>query len=421
MSRKIKVLHLSGTTIGGAFSSAQRLHKALNQDNRFISKHLIFSGDLTEDNKTQIWGKNGVRKIYAFVLHALDKFDFLRFEASKKMRFRYSHAKFGMDISNHPWVEEADIIHFHWIHKGFLSFKSMESLLNLNKKYFWTLHDLWAVTGGCYYNWDCDNYINGCGNCYYLKNPNPTDLSKSVFKAKDELWGSGNIKFIAPSKWIMNSALKSPIIKVSSTIQNIANTINTEFFVPLEDKLRYSLRENYGFGKNDFVILFSAAILTNLAKGFHLFIELAKLILGRTAASVRFLILGDSKGNDYDLEFSKFVGFVSDPNKIRDSYQLSDLYVITSTQDNFPNTIMESLSCGTPVVGFKIGGVQEMIDDNLNGFVGLPDNLEDLSDRIVDYINVGDKDGFSRNAREKAMATFDAKVVVNKHFEFYQK
>ena len=421
MSRKIKVLHLSGTTIGGAFSSAQRLHKALSNDERFNSKHLIFTGEIIEDSNTQIWSRNIIKKIYAFALHALDKLDFLRFEASKKMRFRYSHANAGIDISDHPWVQDADIIHFHWIHKGFLSFKSMESLLKLNKKFYWTLHDLWAVTGGCYYNWDCDNYINGCGNCYYLKNPNTNDLSKSVFRKKDELWGRGNIKFIAPSKWIMNSAVKSPIIKTDDTIQNIAYTIDSKFFIPLDHEVRRNIRLKYGFNDSDFVILFSAAILTNPAKGFHFFLDLAKLILSKTGARIKFLILGDQKGNEYDLEDSKFIGFVSDPNKIRDSYQVSDLYIITSTQDNFPNTIMESLSCGTPVVGFKIGGVQEMIDDNINGFVGHADNLEQLSNRIVDYIDNGNKEEFSKNARNKAMKCFDADVVVNKHFEYYQK
>ncbi len=84
MSRKIKVLHLSGTTIGGAFSSAQRLHKALSNDKRFNSKHLIFTGEIIEDSNTQIWSRNIIKKIYAFALHALDKLDFLRFEASKK-------------------------------------------------------------------------------------------------------------------------------------------------------------------------------------------------------------------------------------------------------------------------------------------------------------------------------------------------
>ncbi len=421
MSNKIRVLHLSGTTIGGAFSSAQRLHNALNGDNRFISKHLIFTGEINEDEFTKIWGRSFVKKIFAFALHALDKLDFTRFEASKKMRFRYSHAKVGMDISKHPWVKEADIIHFHWIHKGFLSFTSLEALLKEKKKFFWTLHDLWAITGGCYYNWDCENYINGCGNCYYLKNPNSNDLSVSVFQKKMDLWGKGNIKFIAPSKWIMNSALKSPIIEDPQGIQNIPYTIDSKFFKPLTTDNRKTIRQDYHFTDDDFVILFSAAILTNPAKGFHLFLELAKLILGKTTSCVKFLILGDPKGNEYNLDHSHFVGFVSDLDKIRESYQIADLYAITSTQDNFPNTIMESLSCGTPVAGFKIGGVQEMIDDGENGFVDLPDNLNQLASRIAEFIEIGDKISYSKNARQKALSCFDAEVVVGKHFEYYQK
>jgi glycosyltransferase involved in cell wall biosynthesis len=82
---------------------------------------------------------------------------------------------------------------------------------------------------------------------------------------------------------------------------------------------------------------------------------------------------------------------------------------------------MESLSCGTPVAGFKIGGVQEMIDDGQNGFVGLPDNLEQLAVRIADFIESGNRISYSRNARNKALTCFDANVVVGQHFDYYQK
>ena len=49
-------------------------------------------------------------------------------------------------------LKEADIINLHWINGGFLSLKSLEKLSELNKPVVWTLHDMWAFTGGCHYN-----------------------------------------------------------------------------------------------------------------------------------------------------------------------------------------------------------------------------------------------------------------------------
>ena len=50
-------------------------------------------------------------------------------------------------------------------------------------------------------------------------------------------------------------------------------------------------------------------------------------------------------------------------------YSLADIYVIPSIQDNLPNTVIESLSCGTPVIGFDVGGINDLIRDGINGYI----------------------------------------------------
>ena len=59
------------------------------------------------------------------------------------------------------------------------------------------------------------------------------------------------------------------------------------------------------------------------------------------------------------------------------AYSCADLFVIPSLEDNLPNTIMESMACGTPCVGFEIGGIPEMIDHRVNGYVA---NYKDAGD-----------------------------------------
>ncbi|NJO01176.1 MAG: hypothetical protein HC880_05265, partial [Bacteroidia bacterium] len=102
---------------------------------------------------------------------------FLPYEANKSFRFAFSPAVAGTDISRHPLVQEADILHLHWITFGYLSVHSLDKLMQLNKPIVWTLHDMWAFTGGCHHARHCDHYQNQCGYCFYLKKPAEKDLS----------------------------------------------------------------------------------------------------------------------------------------------------------------------------------------------------------------------------------------------------
>lgn len=92
-------------------------------------------------------GQYLVKEKLAFGLHALEKLDFLRFEANKIIRFAFSHGKTGINISNWQAVHDADVIHLHWINKGFVSLNGLGDLMGLGKKIVWTCHDMWPFTG----------------------------------------------------------------------------------------------------------------------------------------------------------------------------------------------------------------------------------------------------------------------------------
>lgn len=422
--KKLKVLHINASSEGGASVVAQRLNEALNESDLVSSKHLVFSGK-SYSGKSK-WGYTLLsntpwKRFTAFLRHALDKLDFLRFEADKSIRFQFSHASMGMDISKHPLVQEADIIHLHWVHKGFQSFATLEKLLALPKKFVWTCHDLWPVTGGCYYNWGCTNHETGCGNCKYLKKPAADDLSAELIQRKIHLWGNNQIRWITPSRWLAEQGKNSLVMRNNKPFEVIPNPIDTGAFHPLTEEERAALRSKYGLNPNLPVLLFSAAFLGNPAKGFSHFINFCSS-LHQSGVAFHALILGDNKGQELQLDFP-FIhwGYVSDADNIKHAFILSDLYVITSVQDNLPTTIMESLSLGTPVAGFKVGGIPELVDEGLNGFLAESGDTAGLAEKAALFFqDKAKREAYRSSARNKAVTTYDTAVIAAKFAAVYQ-
>jgi len=419
---KIKVLHINASSEGGASVVAQRLNEGLSLYSSDIeSRHLVFSGkpSVSSQNPYRLLANNGLKRLYALWNHAVDKFDFLKYEASKSVRFQFSHASIGMDIVDHEWVKWADVIHFHWVHKGFQSFKTLERLLKLpGKKFVWTCHDLWPVTGGCYYTWGCENHRINCGNCKYLKKSNDNDLSSRLLLRKIEMWGHKEIRFITPSNWLAEQANISAVMKSNPPMTVIPNPIDTKKFDPLNADRLSTLKSDNGFIKP--VLLFSAAYLQNPAKGFSYFIELCHLLFDK-GLDFEVLILGDNKNEPlgpYPFKLTHW-GYVTDAQKVKLAFQLSDLYVITSVQDNLPTTIIESLSMGTPVAGFKVGGIPEMVDDQINGFLVDSGDVIGLAHKVGDFLKNNRAD-FRNQARLKALNTYDTKVIVQQITKVYK-
>lgn len=244
-SGPLRILHLNASSSGGAFVAAQRLNDALNGLEGVSSEHWVFDG---AEGDFHVWANSWFKKKWAFGLHALEKLDFLRFEANKSIRFAFSHGKTGINVSHWQAVQDADIIHLHWINKGFVSLKGLENLLTLGKKIVWTCHDMWPFTGGCYHPRGCDHFTRECGNCQYLKRQSQTDLSNQVFLAKKRIFSNagGRIQFVTPSEWLKNQAEESGIIKDLIAINDapalpeikvIPNPIDTDYFEPLDLKL----------------------------------------------------------------------------------------------------------------------------------------------------------------------------------------
>jgi len=157
-----------------------------------------------------------------------------------------------------------DVVNLHWIGDGFVA---AEALSEFNKPIVWTLHDMSAFTGGCYYSQECDRYTKSCGNCPLLGHNKSWDLSRWVWQRKAKPWQNLKLTVLTPSKWLADSAKSSSLLK-NSDIRVIPNGLDTGTYKPCD---RQTARNILNLPQDRQLILFGTLSSTsNKRKGFPL-------------------------------------------------------------------------------------------------------------------------------------------------------
>ncbi len=418
---------------GGAAIAASRLNKSLN--NNGLSSNMLVQDKKGNLPNIESIAQNWFQKKLALLRFAHDRYQFAFYEKNREVRFIFSQAKIGVDIHNHSLIQHGDIIHLHWINFGFLSLNSLEKLFKTNKPIVWTLHDMWAFTGGCHYARECTNYERNCGNCIqFLKNPSENDLSHQVWERKKEIFSNTNLTIVTCSEWLAQKALESSLLK-DKTIISIPNPIDTEVFRPIEKSLA---RDYFKLSPNKKYILFGAVKISDERKGFAYFAEALSMfdvrcsmfgfeeqrtsnIKNRTS-NIEILIFGQAQASDFEgLPFKvNILGKLSDLETIATAYSAATVFVSPSIEDNLPNTIMESMACGTPVVGFDVGGIPEMIDHKKCGYLANYKSAEDLAKGIFWTLFEADYQAITNNSRQKVLDNYAENVVAEKYKRVYE-
>lgn len=401
--------------IGGAAIAANRLMEALK-------KHGVRARMLVRDKQTDRLTvtsvKSNWRLPFAFLWERVVIFVSNMF--SKKNLFQVDIANTGTDVTKLMEFERADVVHLHWVNQGFLSLKSIEKVLQSGKKVVVTMHDQWYFTGICHYSGDCEKYKTECCDCELMNSKWLGDWSKRVFDKKKALYSNANITFVGCSKWIADLACQSKLTEGQKVV-NIPNAIDTSFFRP---QYKTQARQQFGLPLDKKLLLFGSQRITDERKGFSLLVEALNIIKKKypeVARDVELVVVGgESEKVKAAVPFNVFtVSYVKEPEKMVALYNAIDLYVTPSLQDNLPNTIVESMACGIPCVGFNVGGIPEMIDHKENGYVAEYKNAADFAEGIV-WTLTGNYAELSRNARVKAVDTYGEEAVANKYMEVYE-
>ena len=340
---------------------------------------------------------------------------FLCNHLNRKNLFAVSIANTGTDLLGHPLVEEADIIHLHWINQGFLSLKDIEELVKLNKPIVWTMHDMWPCTGICHHARDCEKFQMICESCFFLKSKGK-DLSTSVFDKKLSLYKEANITFVGCSRWLSGRAKKSYLLR-DKTVLSIPNPINTEVYHPMDQDMT---RELLGLPSGKRLLLFGALNVTDKRKGIDYLIEALRKIEKQDMELVVFGQVKDDIRGLFPVPIHS-MGYLSDESKIVALYNAVDMFITSSLEENLPNTIMESMACGTPCVGFEIGGIPEMIDHKINGYVANYKDASDLANGIRWVLEHEDQQALSDACVKKVQENYTEEVVAKQYMALYKR
>jgi glycosyltransferase involved in cell wall biosynthesis len=419
---KILLLNTDDFT-GGAAIACRRLLKALRTHTDVNAQMLVQESKSGQEGVVQL-NNSWYSKKKAFLRFVAERLYFFFFEKSKGIRFLFNPAKFGMDITDSQIVKESEIIHLHWINFGFLSIASLQKIFKTQKPVVWTLHDMWAFTGGCHHSGECGNYQKSCGNCEkFLKNPANNDLSNQIWQEKANAFEGANLTVITCSQWLGNRAKQSSLFK-NIRVESIPNPIDIDIFYPID---KTKARQRFRISEDKKYILFAAMRIDAVGKGFAYFAEAMTVISNqlsvnqKDSSEIEIIVFGQAEASDFvSLPFKvNILGRLSDLSTIAHAYSAASVFVIPSLEENLPNTIMESMACGTPVVGFEVGGIPEMIDHKLNGYLAKYKSAEDLANGIYWVLYQSDYQSLCHNSRIKVVENYSEKVVAEKYRKVY--
>ena len=416
----LKVLIINKSeNIGGAAVASLRLYNALKRSNVDV-KIMVQDKPKGIDSQAIVIANTYYKEKMSFVRFVRERLFFLRHEKNKSLRYAFSPTNVGVDISTHPAVIEADIIHLNWINQGFLSLASIEKLFALGKPIVWTLHDMWTFTGGCHYAGYCHGFLENCGNCPMLKTAARNDISSAQFFSKMNMYKRRKLSIVTCSNWLKSLASESSLLR-DKNIKSIPNPLDTDIFRPLD---KAACRISESLPPNKKLILFGAANINDSRKGMNYLVDALSHFNQRYpdyASQVELVFFGKVKAETLsELAFpSHQLNYISDPERLVSIYNAADVFILPSLQDNLPNTVAEAMGCGVPVVAFKTGGVPEMIDHLKNGYLAEAKNSADLADGIYQVLFGNNDIAFAENARKKALNSYSEQVVVGEYLKVY--
>ncbi|MBJ6724074.1 glycosyltransferase family 4 protein [Geomesophilobacter sediminis] len=315
-------------------------------------------------------------------------------------------------------VEEInpDIIHLHWIAGGFLQ---LETLRRLRKPLVWTLHDSWAFTGGCHVPFECTSYREKCGKCPILGSSREVDLSRRVWARKERALHDLPINVVAPSRWMASCAEASSLFR-EKRIVTLPNGVDEQLFRPIA---KDAAREMLSLPQGQKLICFGAMSARDRNKGFHLLASALRELAARWGGDAQLVVFGSLDRVDaVDLGIrTTYRGRIDDDSELALLYAAADVFVLPSLMENLPYAVMEAMACGTPCVAFDQGGVPDLIEPEINGYLARCYEPEDLAKGIAWVLEDNERHrGLSQRARKKVEDEFALSVVAGRYLQLYE-
>ena len=295
---------------------------------------------------------------------------------------------------------DPDVVHIHELHAYFVNIKQLLDYLAKKKiKVIHTLHCEFSYTGKCGHSVECERWKSECGHCPHLKDYPATlffDHTRHMIKVKRNCFAAiDDLIITTPSQWLADRAKES--FFRDREIKVIHNGIDTSVFYPRNTD---ELRKKHRIDPAEKIVLAVAPDLMSENKGGKYVLALAERL-----KEVRFILIGANE-KPYEWENVISLGPIYDKDLLAQYYTLADVFVICSKRENYPTTCMEAVCCGTPVVGFDVGGIREATPGKLGQFVpyGQVEELKAVIEPVISFDYRSVKSLFEE-ARQKSSIT----------------
>lgn len=406
----MRVVHVSYSLEGGAGRSALRLHQNLSD---LGAESFIFAFDHGTTSPPTV--QPG--PLERFLAHYMKNID--------KLPNKLPGNRVTVNWSNN-WAPnftlrtiselKPDIVHLHFVGAGTFPINEFKSI---RCPIVWTLHDMWAFTGGCHYSGACERFREKCGRCPYLASISDEDLSRTNWTRKKNAWTDVKLNLVSPSNWLADEARRSSLMS-DQTVQVIPYGIDLKCFSPMD---RRDARKTFGVSNDKFVIAFGAALLTDSRKGLDLLWEALQKFNERIGVgNCELLVFGSGEWNPSESSIPiRNAGMIDDDRRLALLYSAADVFCAPSREENLANTALESLACGTPVMAFGIGGFPDIIDHRRTGYLASPFEASSLVDGLEFlYSNRLTGEDCRASCRDRAERLYDGRTNASRYIELYK-
>lgn len=418
----LKPLLINTYDFGGAAKACIRLHKGLIQQG-IESKLLVknkSSGDIPyiykitlNELKSSLIDKirrRTIKYLNRLNLYTDWKTNFLKLRHPNLEIFSFPFSEF--DLTKSTLYKNANVINLHWV-ANFLDYPTF--FKNNSKPVIWTLHDENPFSGGEHYYEEIIEIDNNGEPIYRTLTKQEKEIfNKNLEIKKRALEHADNLTIVTPSKWLATRAKKSELFRKFNVL-TIYNGVEQDIYKPYEKK---SVREKLKFPLDKKIILFAAHRIKNFRKGFAFLLKAFEFLKRN---DIFLVAVGEIEKNflvnNYEINS---LGFIRDDKLMSEIYSAADIFVLPSLIDNLPNTMLESLMTGTPVVAFPVGGIPEVIKPGLNGILAKEVSAKALAQAInyaLDNLNLFNREDISQQAAKK----FSLDFQVQNYIQLYKK
>lgn len=317
-------------------------------------------------------------------------------------------------------IEKPDVVHLHCINGYFVNIYKFIDWLKRNKiKTILTLHAEFMFTANCDHAFDCEQWKIECADCSRYKNATNSFFFDNTLKSfrlmKRAFEGFDSLYVVSVSPWLENRAKSSAILNKMNHCC-ILNGINTSIFCYKNVKKQdFNKALNGKIGENRIILHVTPCFsdTDDEIKGGKWLIQLANHMKNN---NIVFLVAGSYKIRNKVPDNIILLGNIRNQDYLANLYSLSDLTLLLSKRETFSMVTIESLCCGTPVIGFKAGGPECIADPRYSSFVDYG-NISLLAKQIMHIMDRKyDKEMISKVEKEK----YSEEIMCRNYYTLYR-